>query len=39
MVMPGLINIHSHPTSEPLRKGVTDEIRSPVSIILHSMSF
>ena len=29
MVMPGLINIHSHPTSEPLRKGVTDEIRSP----------
>ncbi|WP_281685325.1 amidohydrolase family protein [Thalassobaculum salexigens] len=29
MVMPGLVNIHSHPTSEPLRKGVTDEIRSP----------
>jgi 5-methylthioadenosine/S-adenosylhomocysteine deaminase len=29
MVIPGLVNIHSHPTSEPLRKGVTDEIRSP----------
>ena len=29
MVMPGLINIHSHPTSEPLRKGITDETRSP----------
>src|SRR3546814_12827459 len=29
MVMPGMINIHSHPTSEPLRKGITDEIRSP----------
>ncbi len=29
MVMPGLINIHSHPSSEPLRKGITDEIRSP----------
>jgi 5-methylthioadenosine/S-adenosylhomocysteine deaminase len=29
MVMPGLVNIHSHPTSEPLRKGVTDETRSP----------
>ena len=26
MLMPGLINIHSHPTSEPLRKGITDEI-------------
>ncbi|MDP6256339.1 MAG: N-ethylammeline chlorohydrolase, partial [Alphaproteobacteria bacterium] len=24
MVMPGLVNIHSHPTSEPLRKGITD---------------
>ena len=29
MVMPGLVNIHSHPTSEPLRKGITDETRSP----------
>ncbi|MAI98050.1 MAG: N-ethylammeline chlorohydrolase [Nisaea sp.] len=29
IVMPGLVNIHSHPTSEPLRKGITDEIRSP----------
>lgn len=29
MVMPGMINVHSHPTSEPLRKGITDEIRSP----------
>ncbi|MDP6690531.1 MAG: amidohydrolase family protein [Alphaproteobacteria bacterium] len=29
MVMPGLINIHSHPTSEPLRKGITDETLSP----------
>lgn len=29
MVMPGLINIHTHPTSEPLRKGITDETRSP----------
>ncbi|MCP3910985.1 MAG: amidohydrolase family protein [Actinomycetia bacterium] len=29
MVMPGLVNIHSHPTSEPMNKGITDEIRSP----------
>ncbi len=29
MVMPGLIDVHSHPTSEPLRKGITDETRSP----------
>jgi len=29
MIMPGLVNIHTHPTSEPLRKGITDEIRSP----------
>lgn len=28
-VMPGLVNIHTHPTSEPLRKGLTDETRSP----------
>ncbi len=29
LVMPGLVNIHAHPSSEPLRKGITDEIRSP----------
>lgn len=29
LVLPGLINIHTHPTSEPLRKGITDETRSP----------
>ncbi len=29
VVMPGFVNIHSHPTSEPLRKGITDETRSP----------
>ncbi len=29
LVMPGLINAHSHPGTEPLRKGITDEIRSP----------
>ena len=29
LVIPGLINIHSHPSTEPLRKGITDEIRSP----------
>jgi cytosine/adenosine deaminase-related metal-dependent hydrolase len=29
LVMPGLVNIHTHPTSEPLRKGITDETRSP----------
>ena len=28
-VMPGLVNIHTHPTSEPLRKGITDETKSP----------
>src|SRR5262245_46203016 len=27
--LPGLVNIHTHPTSEPLRKGITDETRSP----------
>mgnify|MGYP002633703039 CR=1 FL=1 len=27
--LPGLINIHTHPTSEPLRKGMTDETLSP----------
>jgi 5-methylthioadenosine/S-adenosylhomocysteine deaminase len=29
MVMPGLIDIHSHPSSEPLLKGLTDEIGTP----------
>ena len=29
LVMPGLVNIHSHPSSEPLRKGITDETLSP----------
>lgn len=29
LVMPGLVNVHSHPSSEPLRKGITDETRSP----------
>lgn len=29
MVMPGLVNIHSHPTSEPMNKGLLDEIGSP----------
>ncbi len=29
LVMPGMINIHTHPTSEPLRKGITDETLSP----------
>lgn len=29
MILPGLVNIHSHPSSEPLRKGITDEIQSP----------
>ncbi len=29
LVMPGLVNIHTHPTSEPLRKGITDETYSP----------
>src|SRR5262245_65671155 len=28
MVMPGLVNIHSHPASEPLNKGWNDEIGS-----------
>jgi cytosine/adenosine deaminase-related metal-dependent hydrolase len=28
LVIPGLVNIHTHPTSEPLRKGLTDETRS-----------
>jgi 5-methylthioadenosine/S-adenosylhomocysteine deaminase len=29
MVMPGLVNIHSHPSSEPLNKGFTDEVGTP----------
>ena len=29
MVMPGLVNIHAHPASEPLNKGWNDEIGSP----------
>lgn len=29
MVMPGLIDIHSHPSTEPMNKGLTDEIGSP----------
>ncbi|MFN3746985.1 MAG: amidohydrolase family protein [Hyphomicrobiaceae bacterium] len=29
LVLPGLVNIHAHPSSEPLRKGLTDETRSP----------
>ncbi len=29
MVMPGLVNVHSHPSSEPGNKGMTDEVGSP----------
>ncbi len=29
MVMPGLIDVHSHPTSESMLKGLTDEAGSP----------
>ena len=29
MVMPGFVNVHTHPTSEPVRRGMTDEILSP----------
>ncbi len=29
MAMPGLVNVHSHPSSEPGNKGVTDEVGSP----------
>ena len=29
LIIPGLVNVHSHPASEPLRKGITDETRSP----------
>ena len=29
LVFPGLVNIHTHPTSETIRKGITDETLSP----------
>jgi cytosine/adenosine deaminase-related metal-dependent hydrolase len=29
MVMPGLINVHSHPMSEPMNKGYNEELGSP----------
>lgn len=29
MVMPGLVNVHSHPASEPMTKGWNDELGSP----------
>ena len=29
LILPGFVNIHTHPSSEPLRKGITDETRSP----------
>lgn len=29
MVMPGLIDIHSHPSTEPMNKGLIDEVGSP----------
>jgi cytosine/adenosine deaminase-related metal-dependent hydrolase len=29
MVVPGLVNIHAHPASEPLNKGFLDELGSP----------
>lgn len=29
VVMPGLVNVHSHPSSEPLNKGFLDELGSP----------
>ena len=31
MVIPGLVNVHSHPFSEPANKGLTDEVGSPTS--------
>lgn len=30
MVMPGFVNIHTHPTSEPLNKGLLEERGSPM---------
>ena len=29
LVMPGLIDLHAHPATEPLNKGYRDEVRSP----------
>jgi 5-methylthioadenosine/S-adenosylhomocysteine deaminase len=29
MVMPGLVDVHSHPSSEPGNKGMTDEVGTP----------
>ena len=29
LVLPGLIDLHAHPATEPLNKGYRDEIRSP----------
>ena len=29
MVMPGLVNVHSHPMSEPMNKGYNEELGSP----------
>ncbi len=29
MLMPGLVDVHSHPSSEPGNKGLTDEVGSP----------
>ena len=29
LVIPGLVNVHTHPTTETLRKGLTDETVSP----------
>ncbi|HZS81681.1 MAG TPA: amidohydrolase family protein [Stellaceae bacterium] len=29
LVMPGLIDIHAHPSTEPMLKGLTDEVGSP----------
>ena len=29
LVSPGLVNIHSHPLSEPMNKGILDELGSP----------
>ena len=28
MIIPGLVDIHAHPTTEPIRKGITDETQS-----------
>ncbi len=28
MLMPGLVNVHAHPTSEPMNKGILDELGS-----------